>query len=775
MKLRSFLLATLACIGLLCLQQPPSHPATAQETVKDEAVVSYAKDVLPFMTKHCYSCHGNGKKKGGVSLDKFKNNESVLKNRAAWELIVEQIETKKMPPKAKPQPTTVEVQAVVKSIDSVMASFDCTKSRNVGRVTIRRLNRNEYNNTIRDLVGIDFKPAADFPADDVGYGFDNIGDVLTMSPVLLERYLAAAESILEKAIVIADPPKAAKERLNGLRASFGAGGVPPKAKTPYLHSKGEISANTTIEAGDYFIRAEVYGDQLGDEPVRGTLRVNGADLKSFETKASSGSSATTVEGKLRLPAGSQRISVAFTNPFKDPKDTTKQRLLYVRSLTVDGPYNPAPLTFPETHRKLMAHQDGLKPREAAREIVTRFATQAFRRPVTTEEVDRLLGLFDKATKDGDRFENAVRLALYRVLVSPHFLFRIEKDPPGLAAGKSYPVNQYALASRLSYFFWSSMPDAELFALASKGELRKRLEPQIQRMLKDPRSAAFSQYFSGQWLTLRSLANINPDPKAFPNFDDDLRAAMRKETELFFDAILREDRSILDFIDADFSFVNERLAKHYGIDGVKGKDFQRIKLPGNRGGILTQASILTLTSYPARTSPVQRGKWVLETVFNTPPPPPPEDVPALDEQKQLKGTLRQVMEQHRANPACATCHQSMDAIGFAFENYDAIGRWRDKDGDFAIDPSGILPGGKTFQGPAELKTILRSKKDLFARCLSEKVLTYALGRGLEYYDKCAVDKILIELQKNDYRFSTLLIEAVKSEPFQMRTTHNPKSK
>src|ERR1019366_941391 len=246
MKLRSFLLATLVCIGLLCLQQPPSHPATAQETVKDEAVVSYAKDVLPFMTKHCYSCHGNGKKKGGVSLDKFKNNESVLKNRAAWELIVEQIETKKMPPKAKPQPTTVEVQAVVKSIDSVMASFDCTKSRNVGRVTIRRLNRNEYNNTIRDLVGIDFKPAADFPADDVGYGFDNIGDVLTMSPVLLERYLAAAESILEKAIVIADPPKAAKERLNGLRASFGAGGVPPNAKTPYLHSKGEISANTTI-------------------------------------------------------------------------------------------------------------------------------------------------------------------------------------------------------------------------------------------------------------------------------------------------------------------------------------------------------------------------------------------------------------------------------------------------------------------------------------------------------------------------------------------------
>jgi hypothetical protein len=320
-----------------------------------------------------------------------------------------------------------------------------------------------------------------------------------------------------------------------------------------------------------------------------------------------------------------------------------------------------------------------------------------------------------------------------------------------------------------------MPDEELFRLAGKGELRKHLDAQVKRMLKDPKASAFAQSFSGQWLTLRSLANVNPDPKVFPTFDADLRAAMRKETELFFEAILTEDRSILDFIDADFSFVNERLAKHYGIDGVKGTNFRRIKLPANRGGILTQASILTLTSYPARTSPVQRGKWVLETVFNTPPPPPPEDVPALEEQKQLKGSLRQVMEQHRTNPVCASCHQRMDPIGFGFENYDAIGRWRDKDGGFVIDPSGVLPDGKTFKGPAELKTILRSKKELFARCLSEKVLTYALGRGLEYYDKCAVDKILVELQKSDYRFSTLLAEVVKSEPFLMRTALNSKSK
>jgi mono/diheme cytochrome c family protein len=754
-------------LALFALQHAPTQPPATPQ-----AEPSYTKDVLPFLTKHCVSCHGNGKKKGGVSLDKFKDNDSVLRDRATWDLIVEMIQTKKMPPKEKPQPTPAEAQAVTKSIDAVLASFDCSKPHNVGRVTIRRLNRNEYNNTIRDLVGIDFKPAADFPADDVGYGFDNIGDVLTMSPLLLERYLAAAETILDKAIVIVDPLKAAKEKLGGLRASFGAG-ESVKVKVPYLHSKGEMIGNTTLETGDYVIRADVYGEHLGDEPVQGALKVNGNELKKFETKATSGSTATIVDAKLHIKAGQQRVAVAFLNPGKDPNDAKKQRLLYVRSISVDGPYNPPPPVLPDVHRKLMAHKDGLKPRESAREILTRFATRAFRRPVATDEVERLLMLYDKATKDGDRFENAVRLALYRVLVSPHFLFRVEKDPADAKAGKAYPVGEYALASRLSYFLWSSMPDEELFRLAGKGDLRKHLDAQVKRMLKDSKASAFAQNFSGQWLTLRSLANVNPDPKVFPSFDADLRAAMRKETEMFFEAILTEDRSILDFIDADFSFVNERLAKHYGIDGVKGTDFRRIKLPPTRGGILTQASILTLTSYPARTSPVQRGKWVLETVFNTPPPPPPEDVPALEEQKQLKGSLRQVMEQHRTNPVCASCHQRMDPIGFGFENYDAIGRWRDKDGGFDIDPSGVLPDGKTFKGPAELKTILRGKKELFARCLSEKVLTYALGRGLEYYDKCAVDKILVELAKNDYRFSTLLAEVVKSEPFLMRTAVSAK--
>jgi uncharacterized protein DUF1592/uncharacterized protein DUF1588/uncharacterized protein DUF1585/uncharacterized protein DUF1595 len=412
-------------------------------------------------------------------------------------------------------------------------------------------------------------------------------------------------------------------------------------------------------------------------------------------------------------------------------------------------------------------------RQAAEEIVTRFATRAFRRPVKPEEVARILDIYDKAEKEGDRFEECIRLALCRVLVSPHFLFKIEVDPPGAKAGEAYQVSELELATRLSYFLWSTMPDEELFELAGKGQLRANLKGQVQRMLKDPKSAALVKNFGGQWLTLRKLENVDPDSKLFPKFDDDLRAAMREETELFFEAIVRDDRSIMDFIDADFTFLNARLARHYGISGVYGAQFRKVNTPPNRGGLLTQASILTITSNPNRTAPVKRGKWVLEQLLGTPPPPPPPMVPDLDEQKTLTGSLRQVMEQHRANAICASCHARMDPIGFAFENYDAIGVWRDKDGKFDIDASGELPDGQKFQGPAELKKILMGKKELFARSLAEKMLTYATGRGVEFYDKCAVDKILAALEKNDYRFSTLIAETVASEPFQMRTATGEK--
>lgn len=756
-------------VGLLLRQDGATSAAQAKSGSPD--AFDYARDVLPYVMKHCHSCHGGGKKKGGVTLDRHKDEQAIQKDRALWQAAADMIRTGEMPPKGQARPTPAENAAVLKAIESLLNNIDCTKPRDVGRVTIRRLNRNEYNNTIRDLVGVDFKPAENFPADDTGYGFDNIGDVLVLSPLLLEKYLSAAETILERAIVNIDPPKATKNRLGGLRASFGAGEV-RKGVGTVAYSKGDVLGTTTLDEGDYTIRIEAFGQQVGDDPVRAAIKVGDKTIKEFTIKANKASAAIVLEAKTRIPAGSTRVALSFLNPYKDPainEAAKARRELIVRYIELDGPYNaPAP-KVPAIHQRLMAHSPDAKGREAAREIVARFARNAFRRPVKGDEVERFLKIYDRAEKAGERFESRVRLALAGVLVSPHFLFRIELDPADAKPGTAYPINDFALASRLSYFLWSSMPDDELFALAEKGELRKNLEAQAKRMLTDAKSKAFVENFAGQWLTIRNLTTATPDPKKFPNFDAELRDSMYRETELVFDAILREDRSVLDFLDADFTFVNERLAKHYGIEGVSGKNFQRVKLPENRRGVLTHGSILTLTSNPTRTSPVKRGKWVMEQILGTPPPPAPADVPEFDENpKELKGSLRQRLEQHRVNPGCAVCHNKMDPLGFAFENFDAIGAWRTKDGEFAIDPSGVLPDGKAFKTPAELIQLLKSKKELFSRNLSEKMLVYALGRGVEYYDKCALDKITAALDKNDYRFSTLVIEIVRSEPFLMRT-------
>jgi hypothetical protein len=429
---------------------------------------------------------------------------------------------------------------------------------------------------------------------------------------------------------------------------------------------------------------------------------------------------------------------------------------------------------PELKTKLMgpplpADATPRNRKQAVRKALTEFARRAFRRPATAEEIDRLVGLVELAEKNGDSYEKGLQLALEAVLVSPHFLFRIELDPDPNNPDAVHPINDFELATRLSYFLWSSMPDDELLGLAEKGTLRKdgSLETQVKRMLKDPKARALVENFAGQWLQLRNLNTAAPDPGVYPAFDDALRTAMVKETELFFEAVMKEDRSILDFVDANYTFVNERLARHYGIPGVKGDAFRRVELPGGqRGGVLTQASILTLTSNPTRTSPVKRGKWILENLLGTPPPPPPPDVPELKEGKEvvLTGSLRQRMEQHRAKAECAVCHDKLDPLGFGFENFDGIGGWRTRDGAFDIDPSGVLPDGKSFKGPAELRAILKGRSSEFCRCLSEKMLTYGLGRGLEYYDKCAVDEIAAKVAKGQYRFSALVLAVVESDPF-----------
>jgi hypothetical protein len=596
--------------------------------------IHYENEIKPLLDTYCYNCHGE-RKRGDLDLRQFADAQLAAKERLVFEKVLRNLQTHEMPPEGRPQPTLAERELISGWINQQFFTCDCDHP-DPGRVTIRRLNRAEYNNTIRDLVGVDFRPADDFPADDSGYGFDNIGDVLSLLPVLLEKYLLAAEGIVEAA------------------------------------------------------------------------------MKNPETR----------------------------------------KRLFIREPLPDA------------------------EREGAREIIASFATRAFRRPATVEETGRLLKLFESARASGESFENGIRMAAQAILISPHFLFRGELQPNPDNPAAVHPVDDYALASRLSYFLWSTMPDEELFRHAERGTLRRNLEAQVKRMLKDPKAKAFSENFAGQWLQLRNLKLVAPDPKQFPNFDDELREAMQQETELFFEHVLREDRSVMEFIDADYTFLNERLARLYGIDGVKGEQFRRVALKRSaRGGLLTQASVLTITSNPTRTSPVKRGKWVLENILGTPPPPPPPNVPELEEshEAELTGTLRQRMEQHRDNPNCASCHARMDPIGFGFENFDAIGAWRTKDGEFAIDASGKLTSGEAFDGPAEFKAILlKQKRDEYVRCLAEKVLTYALGRGLEYYDKCAVDQIAKNVARNRYKFSALVLEVTKSTPFQKRRGEGERS-
>jgi mono/diheme cytochrome c family protein len=772
---RLLALPLIACALLL------PNAATAAPT--DVSPSAFARDVVPFLEKNCLRCHGEKVKKANLALHLYRDEKAVAKDRKTWERVLHMVEEGEMPPSGRPRPPAADVEAFTRSVHGVFDRADRADRADPGRVTVRRLNRAEYNNTIRDLVGIDFNPAEDFPADDVGNGFDNIGDVLSLSPVLMERYLAAAESIVQRAIIVGDPPRPPRRHLPALFLSPSIGREVPNRS---LDSKGDLSTlYKVLVPGEYRLRTRAWGRQAGDEPVCLAFTIDGKEVSVDDVKATEGKKDHYESPLIKLEAGEHRAAVAFLNPFTDPKagkPEEAKRALFVEYLELEGPMD----TYPPSHKRIMACDATLPKREQARQILTRFATRAYRRPATPAEVERLLTLVDAAQARGDRWEAGVQTALEAVLVSPKFLFRVELDDRPDTAGP-HALDEYQLACRLSYFLWSSMPDDELVDLAGKMQLTANLDGQVRRMLKDPKAHALVDNFFMQWLQLRRLNTFAPDPKLFPSFNEELRASMLKETDLFVSEVVREDRSILDLIDADFTYLNRTLARHYGIsdtngnrrgekpvrpDGrpIFGREFFRVSLPDReRGGLLTQASVLTVTSNPTRTSPVKRGRWVLEQILGEPPPPPPPNVPELAETPQavLSGSLRQRMEQHRANPSCAACHARMDALGFAFENFDAIGALRTKDGDFAIDPSGTLPDGQSFKGPAELKTVLKGKKDLFARCLAEKMLTYALGRGLEPYDRPGVEKITAALARDDYRFSTLVLEIARSDPFRLR--------
>lgn len=767
---------SVCCRALIafCLLAEAVAADEARERARAE---TYRSQVVPLLKRYCVECHGKSTAEAEINLEQYGSVENILEARTTWNKILQKVRSGEMPPKESAKPTKDERDLLAGWVDGALNDIDCVKVADPGRVTIRRLNRYEYRNTIRDLVGVDFEPATDFPGDDVGYGFDNIGDVLSLPTLLLEKYLAAADDITHRAIVTSGLEAAVLPKTPAASIK-NTGGSPYGGGARMLASSGEVGIEVEIPvAGEYELRVVAYGQQAGDEPTKMEFRFDGKGVETVEVKATQ-NKPQTYSRKGPAPAGKHKVSVAFVNDYynpqaPDPKD--RDRNLVIQSLAVIGPLGTQRSDLPESHRRIFFVQpdQNSTPEQAARKILERFASRAYRRPATPQEIDRLTKLAALPREQGETFEEGIRLAMQAALVSPHFLFKVELDPAPADNGVRL-ISDYELATRLSYFLWSSMPDDELLVDAWKGTLRKdgKLQAHVRRMLADPKSKAFVTNFALQWLQLRKLDDFHPDPKRFPSFNDQLRNAMRQETELVFGQIMRENRSVLELLTADYTFVNEALANHYGISGITGEEFRQVSLQGfPRRGVITHASVLAATSNPTRTSPVKRGRWILDNIIGEPPPPPVPDAPDLmeGEQAELSGSLRQRMEQHRANPTCASCHQRMDALGFSLENFDAVGGWRTKDGNFEIDAVGELPTGEKFTGAEEMIAVLtRTKTDAFARCLVEKALTYALGRGLEFYDKCAVDKIMDSLKQDDYRFATMVMSIVESDPFQKRS-------
>ena len=956
----------------LCLAGAASaQRVSAAAPVGDE----FQKTVAPLVEKYCFECHGDGAHKGDISFDADKSIADVQRGAKKWEAVMELVRTQQMPPDdAEAQPTAHERELIGGWIERELFRVDPTNP-DPGRITIHRLNRNEYNNTIRDLIGVDFQAADDFPADNSGYGFDNISDVLSLPPVLLEKYLTAARRIVDEAI----PTEPRQSRIQRFRANLmevgfnadgdrGDGFMPlgsleednlavtlpltagdylirvnafatpkgkygssdkPLAEKPIVLSamlddiilgewkiaapegkpetyemrigvpagkhrlavvnhhlrggenelilkngrvgpvqggtvwvktfelegplptatrripaqqleaigegkfaadgarillkEGEVAVKHTVRTeGEYLLRAQGYAQQAGTDPARMEFRIDGKSVHVFDVIAH-GKLATppgqrvfspvllnaapeVYEFRTKLSPGEHRFSAAYINDFADPENKNpnlRDRNLVIEHLEIASLAEPAELPKrPEPIERLFAkaaapvsapgffgvfgRKSPPAPAEQARVIVAEFARRAWRRPVEASEVDELMNLYTATAAEGESFAAAVKLPLQAVLVSPHFLFRGEVAsssstlPVNTGGGtnpavRARPIGEFALASRLSYFLWSSMPDDELLDLAGRGALRKNLASQVRRMLASPKAQALVNNFAGQWLEIRNLKFVEPDKKLFANFDDGLRVAMKTETEMFFEHIARQDRSVLELLTADYTFVNERLAKHYGLPNVTGDEFRRVSLSDTpRRGVLTQGSVLTITSNPTRTSPVKRGKWVLENLLGTPPPPPPPNVPELaNDGKVVTGSLRHQMEEHRANPTCASCHSRMDPIGFGLENFDAIGAFRTKDGEFPVDAGGKLSTGESFANASELIGILSEKRrDLFLRNLSEKMLIYSLGRGIQRTDRPAVDRIMKGVAENGFRFSSLIQAIVTSVPFDQERVESP---
>jgi Protein of unknown function (DUF1592)/Protein of unknown function (DUF1588)/Protein of unknown function (DUF1587)/Protein of unknown function (DUF1585)/Protein of unknown function (DUF1595)/Ca-dependent carbohydrate-binding module xylan-binding/Planctomycete cytochrome C len=728
------------------------------------AEVSFEKDIRPLLQQFCFDCHDSDAKKGDLALDGFKGAADVRAHTKIWDGVMFQIDNWMMPPEKKRQPTPEQRKLIVSWIDNTLYPVDPTKP-DPGRVTIHRLNKAEYNNTIRDLLRIELKPAESFPDDDSGYGFDSIADVLAMPPVLVERYLMAADQVLDAAIVTAGAQPQKTDLKPGSFEITQAVGRSLGHSVLFLSNEEAKSGYDFPAEAEYIFRVMAHAEQGGNEPAQLKLAVSGQE-QIFSVKGTE-SLPQKLEARFRIKKGWQPLVVGFINDFTDGKS---DRNLYVDNLQIIGPIWSKDIQAPESHRRIFIHDAGTEGTEAGmRKVLSTFASRAYRRPATAEEVEKLVRLAVSGQKATRSWEAGIKLALKAVLVSPFFLYRIEWQPEPNNPEKIVDLSEFALASRLSYFLWSSMPDDTLFQLAAKNQLRANLPAQVKRMLTDWRGRALAENFGGQWLETRNLQVVTPSRKYFPLWNEGLAYDLAQETAQVFEFIQRENRSVLEFLTADYTFLNKKLAKFYQVSGSFGEKFEKVALDtSRRRGVLTHASVLTVTSDPNRTSPVKRGKWVLENILGTPPPPPPPNVPTLESSHQLSGTLRQRMEQHRSNTMCASCHSLLDPIGFGLENFDGIGLWRDLDGASPVESVGRLTTGQSFKDAQELTDILvRDKKDLFLKCLSQKLLTYALGRGTEPYDKLAIAEIAARTEREGYGFQNLVQAVVESVPFQKR--------
>jgi hypothetical protein len=795
-----YIASALIAYSGLCTAQQENQNSNSSDGKKFGSVVN----------QYCVTCHNDTLRTAGFSLQQIDIN-NVGEGAETWERVLRKLKVRTMPPSGMPRPDIATYNAFANYLETELDSY-AEAHPHPGVASLRRLNRAEYFNAVRDLLAVKINDNTILPADDTMFGFDNVGNVLTLSPLLAEQYITAARKIRLQALgdpnmlpefYSYDVPRyLMQDDWVSEDLPFGSrGGI---SISHHFPMDGEYVIQVLLQRNSRdYIRGLVHDahqiDVRVDDQQVAVLSIGGEKYGNSSGMFSSSAQGDfeqdqyerhgdkTLQVRFPVKAGTRKISVAFLKKMGIPEEPLysqisiidyaqlKAGLPGVGTVRVGGPYNPTVSADSATRNKIYVCQPvGKNDELCAKRIISNLAGQAYRRPVTDKELAGLMGFYQQGQKQGS-FDEGIGLALERILAGPKFLFITEHVPNKVAEGDVYPISDYELATRLSLFLWSSVPDEELLQFAASGKARnsEELEHQIQRMLEDPRSKTLVENFASQWLTLGRLNASAPNSEKFPYFDDNLRQAFSQETELFFDYVFRNDRPLMELLDADYTFVNERLAQHYGISNIYGNHFRKISLAdGTRGGLLGQGSFLTVTSYANRTAPTIRGKWILENILGAPPPPPPANVPGLrdknDEGKVM--SMRDQMEQHRANPVCASCHKVMDPLGFALENYDAIGKWRivDTDSSSPIDSSGALPDGTAFVGPAALKQVLLENRQYdVVMTVIDKLLTYSLGRGIDHTDAPAMRKIMRDSAPSEFRLSSIIKAIIESTPFQMR--------